>query len=307
MNIIDNNAKAPYDATAVILGDFDGLHRAHTAIIEKAVRYAKENDCKAGVFLFEENTKKFLEKKQLSLITDNEEKNHILKKLGVDFIYKVRFDREFSEKTPEDFVAYLKDKLSIKAVFCGYDYSFGHKAAGDASMMQKMGKELGFDVNIMPQITIEGYTVSSTYIRELLENGDIRKANLFLGRRFSLGGIVERGLRNGTKLGFPTANVKCNDEIVIPMSGVYAGYSYVNGIEYKSVINVGNNPTFNAKRITVESHILDFCEDIYDKNIRVSFVERIRGDIKFNSIDELSAQINNDACEAYRILEKEEL
>ena len=305
MDIITENARVPYDKTAVVLGDFDGLHLAHTAIIKEALNYAKNNGLKTGVFLFEENTKKFLEKRNIRLITDNEEKNRILEELGVDFIYKVKFDSEFSEKTPEEFIKYLTENLNIKAVFCGYDYKFGHKASGDSELMQSMGKSYGFDVFVMQKITIENNIVSSTYIRELLENGDVKKANLFLGREFSIGGFVEKGLQNGRKLGFPTANVHYSDESVIPMTGVYAGYSYIDGIRHNSVINVGNNPTFNAEKITIESHILDFCEDIYDKNIRVSFVERIRGDIKFASLEELSKQIKNDAQVARKMLCKE--
>ena len=177
--------------------------------------------------------------------------------------------------------------------------------SGDSELMQSMGKSYGFDVFVMQKITIENNIVSSTYIRELLENGDVKKANLFLGREFSIGGFVEKGLQNGRKLGFPTANVHYSDESVIPMTGVYAGYSYIDGIRHNSVINVGNNPTFNAEKITIESHILDFCEDIYDKNIRVSFVERIRGDIKFASLEELSKQIKNDAQVARKMLCKE--
>lgn len=305
MNIIDKDIKVPYGETAVILGDFDGLHKAHTAIIADAVEYARHNGIKAGVFLFEENTKKFLEKKNIRLITDNEERAYILKKLGVDFMYKVKFDLKFSEKTPSEFAKYLKEKLNAKAVFCGYDYRFGHKASGDAKMMREFGKKYGFETFVMPQIKIDGSVVSSTYIRTLLQTGDIKKANLFLGREFSISGVVEEGLKNGTKMGFPTANLCVNADIIIPDSGVYAGYSYIDGIKYKCVINIGNNPTFNAKKITVESHILDFCEDIYGKNIRISFVERIRGDIKFKGMEQLACQIKNDVLMARDILKEE--
>lgn len=305
MNIINNDITLPYGETAVILGDFDGLHKAHTAIIAEAVEYARHKGIKVGVFLFEENTKKFLQKKSIKLITDNEERVCILEQFGVDFMYITKFDRDFCEKTPFEFAKYLKEKLNISAVFCGYDYRFGHKASGDAQMMQKLGQELGFETFIIPQIKIDGNTVSSTYIRTLLQTGDIKKANLFLGRNFSLSGVVEEGLKNGTKMGFPTANLCVDDSIIIPDSGVYAGYSYIDGIQYRSVINVGNNPTFNAKKITVESHILDFCEDIYDKNIRISFVERIRGDIKFEGMEQLAKQIKEDALKAREILKEE--
>lgn len=302
MDIIHENTVVPYDGTAVVLGDFDGLHAAHTAIIKNGTEYAKRYGLKSGVMLFEENTKSVLENINVELITENEEKIRLLEDMGLDFAYMVRFDREFMRKTPEEFIRYLSDKLRAKAVFAGYDYKFGHMAAGNADTLSKLSKEYGMEAVILPEMKIGGKTVSSTYIRSLIKSGKMEEAAEFLGREFSICGKVEKGLQNGRKMGFPTANISYSPKIVLPCTGVYAGFTYVKGKKYKSVINVGNNPTFGAERITVESHILDFDCDIYGEYVRVSFAKRIRGDIKFKNMKELTEQIEKDVKASESIL-----
>lgn len=302
MDIIHENTVVPYDGTAVVLGDFDGLHAAHTAIIKNGTEYAKRYGLKSGVMLFEENTKSVLENINVELITENEEKIRLLEDMGLDFAYIVRFDREFMRKTPEEFIRYLSDKLRAKAVFAGYDYKFGHMAAGNADTLSKLSKEYGMEAVILPEMKIGGKTVSSTYIRSLIKSGKMEEAAEFLGREFSICGKVEKGLQNGRKMGFPTANISYSPKIVLPCIGVYAGFTYVRGKKYRSVINVGNNPTFGAERITVESHILDFDCDIYGEYVRVSFAKRIRGDIKFKNMKELTEQIEKDVKASESIL-----
>lgn len=301
MDIINENRIVPYEKTAVALGDFDGLHAAHTELIRKGMEYARKNNLKIGVFLFEENTKSVLEQ-NIRLITENEDRLRLIEDTGVDFVYKVRFDSAFMKKTPEEFIEYLVEKLHICAVFTGYNYRFGYKAQGDTQMLLGAGEQYGFKTFILPQMSIDGETVSSTHIRSLIEQGRVEEAKKFLGRSFYIGGTVERGLQNGRKMGFPTANVSYNEKLVIPESGVYAGLTYVHGEEYKSVINVGNNPTFNGARVTIESHLFDFDEEIYGEKIKVSFVKKIRDDIKFGGTEQLARQIQKDAAEAERIL-----
>ncbi len=296
MNIVYSSPKEIYEDTLIILGNFDGLHIGHIRVIENGLKYAKEHSLKSGVFMFENHTR------NAKLITPNELKFEILENIAPDFLYIEKFDEILMKKSPEEFVQMLIKKFGIKAVCIGYDYHFGYMAQGDANTMYELGKKYNFDVIVTEKIALDDITVSSTYIRDLIKMGDVKGASRFLGRYFVLEGKVEEGLHNGTKLGFPTANISINEFALLPKNGVYAGYTTINKRKYKSVINVGNNPTFDAKKITVESHIIDFDEDIYGKDATVSFVEHIRDDIKFNSLDELVKQISHDKEMATKIL-----
>lgn len=234
------------------------------------------------------------------LITPNKLKLELFEQLSPDFVYIRKFTKEFMQKSPEGFIQELINEMGMRAVCTGFDYRFGHKAQGDIKTLQELGEKYNFDVLVTDAVSLEGHIISSTYIRELISYGDMEKTKKFLGRSYCIEGIVEKGLQNGTKLGFPTANVSIEENTILPKSGVYIGFTEVDGEKYKSVINVGNNPTFDAEKITVESHILDFSEDLYGKEIKVYFDKRIRGDIKFASLDELIEQINEDIEEARR-------
>ena len=291
MEVIRN--KVDYDGTVVALGNFDGLHVAHMTIIRNGIQYAKEHGLKSGVLLFDENTKGVTQGK-IELRTPNEAKLELLEREKPDFVFMEKFDKEFMKKTPEEFVLYLVNNLHVKAVCVGYDYSFGFKAQGDVEMLKKFGEKYGFKVFVTDVIKIDGRVVASTYIRQVIKSGEMEEAERFLGRRYCIEGNVVKGLQNGRKMGIPTANVDYDINMALPKAGVYAGITYVSGKRLKSVINVGKNPTFGAEKLTVESHILDFDEDIYGEYIRVSFAKRLRGDIKFNSMEELKNQIQND-------------
>lgn len=291
MEVIRN--KVDYNGTVVALGNFDGLHVAHMTIIRNGIRYAKEHNLKSGVLLFDENTKGITEGK-IELITPNEAKIELLEREKPDFVFMEKFDKEFMTKTPEEFAQYLVNKLRVKAVCVGYDYSFGYKAQGDVEMLKSLGEKYGFKVFVTDVIKIDGRIVASTYIRKVIKSGDMEEAERFLGRRYCIEGSVVKGLQNGRKMGIPTANVDYDINMALPKEGVYAGITYVNGRRLKSVINVGKNLTFGAKKLTVESHILDFDEDIYGEYIRVSFAKRLRSDIKFNNMEELKNQIQLD-------------
>lgn len=282
-----------YDGTVAALGNFDGLHVAHMTIIRNAIRYASENNLKSGVLLFDENTKGVTQG-GIELITPNEAKLELLEREKLDFVFMEKFDADFMRKTPEEFVRYLIDKLKIKAVCVGYDYSFGYKAEGDVKLLKHFGEKYGFEVFVTDAISVDGILVASTYIRQLIKSGEMEQAEKFLGRRYCIEGRVVRGLQNGTKMGIPTANVDYDANMALPKEGVYAGITYVDGKRLKSVINVGKNLTFEAKKLTVESHILNFNEDIYDTYIRVSFAKRLRDVVKFSGVDSLINQIRAD-------------
>lgn len=294
MEIIRQGENVPYDKTIVALGNFDGLHRAHMAIMSRCRKYAREKGYKCGVLLFNEHTLSVITNKSVSTITTERQKLDILDAVGMDFVYIRDFDREYMNLSPEEFVIRLTEVLNIAAVCVGYDYTFGRNAAGNTTVLKQLGEKYGFDTVVLDEIDFEGLTVKSTTIRRLISEGEIEKANGLLGRNFEITGRVVKGLQNGTKIGIPTANVEYESCMLLPQNGVYAGYTYVDGKKYKSVINVGNNPTFNADKITIESHILGFNGNIYDKIISVVFVRRLRGEIKFSGIDELVKQINYD-------------
>lgn len=294
MKVFRDDPQIFYEGTVVALGNFDGLHVAHMQIVRNGIRYAKEHGLKSGVLLFEENTKNFTGKKRIKLITPNTAKLELLEREDADFVIMRRFTREVMEKSPEEFFMFLLNELHVRAICCGYDYSFGYKAAGKVDTLKELGAKYGVEILVTDMVKIDDTIVSSTVIREMINDGDMENVERFLGRRYCVEGPVVKGLRNGTKLGFPTVNVCYDPKMALPKPGVYAGITYANGKRLKSVINVGNNPTFGADRITVESHILDYDENLYGEYVRVSFAKRLRGEIKFDSLDALKAQIAKD-------------
>ncbi len=280
--------------TVVALGNFDGLHKAHTEVIKKCVEEAYERDVKSTVLLFFEHTQNITENINVKLLTDLDTKLEILDGMGVDIVFMKHFTREFMELSPAEFVDFLHRELNPVALCAGYDYRFGHKAEGNIKTLKELCRGKGIDVFITDEVK-EGETpVKSTAIRQYLASGEVEKANALLGRNFALRGEVKKGFQNGRKIGVPTANVGVLENIILPLDGVYMGYTKVEGKKYKSLINVGNNPTVNGKDTTVESHILDFSGDIYGKVIEVEFCKRLRGEIKFASLEELKKQIEKD-------------
>lgn len=302
MEIFYSGETVNVEGSVVALGNFDGLHIAHMMIINNCIDFAKSRGLKSGVLLFDHHSTEVTRSRNVSLIMPNENKIEILEKTGIDFVYLRKFDKEFMERTPLEFVRFLRSCLKIRGICVGYDYRFGHKAKGDTELLKKLGTIYGFEVSVAECVTDGGYIVGSTLIRKLINNGEVKKAAHLLGRNFFVDGIVVEGLQNGRKMGYPTANVDFDPRMAIPSDGVYAGYTYIDSVRYKSVINIGNNPTFDGKKITLESHIIDFDADIYTKYIRVEFVRRIRGEKKFSGMDELKAQISSDMKKAEEIL-----
>ncbi len=292
MNIIKKLDTA--ERTAVALGNFDGLHKAHGQVIRKCVREAYERHIKSAVLLFFEHTQNIIENAPVKLITDHETKMKLLEKMGVDIVFIKHFTKEFMELSPEEFVEFLVRELNPVTVCVGYDYRFGYKAEGDIKTLRALCEEKGIDVIVTDEVKEGDVPVKSTAIRQYISMGEIEKANGMLGRNFTLCGEVKKGFQNGRKIGVPTANVGVSENVILPLDGVYMGYTNVDGKKYKSLINVGNNPTVNGKKITVESHILDFNEDIYGKTIEVEFCKRLRGEIKFASLEDLKKQIEKD-------------
>lgn len=307
MKLIYGDISLPYKNTAIALGDFDGVHTAHRSVFSALRKYASENGVMCGVFLFAENTKTVTQKRTVKLLTTFNEKINIISEYGIDFAVIMHFDKNMMEMQPDEFAHMLRQKLHAEAVFAGYDYKFGANASGDIKTLNRLGEKHGFMVFESKKITRDGRKISSSYIRNLVKEGNVSEAKKFLGRSYTVTGEVLHGYGNGKKIGFPTVNIGYDDDKLLPKNGVYAGFTLIGEDRCKSVINVGMNPTFEAKKTTVESYIENFSGDLYGKKITVEFRDRIRDDVKFSSAEELIKQIKNDIKKADELLFKAEV
>lgn len=279
------------------LGNFDGLHVGHMALVNTLISESKLGGYGSMVYTFTKHPENIMRKKLFTpLITTVNKKVELLQQTPLDYLYFDEFTEEFSRLEPEEFVKkILVEKLKAKLVVAGFNYCFGFKGQGEVADMKKFGEKFGFKVVTIPPIKTENEVVSSTAIRNALTKGDIRKVFKLLGRHYSITGEVVGGRRIGNTIGFPTANILPEEYLIIPPYGVYITKTLLDGKYYPSATNIGVNPTFEAlKRPTVETHILDFEEDIYGKNIEVFFLARLRGEKKFNNKDELVEQMHKD-------------
>ncbi len=296
MEIINiENFKENRFKTAIALGNFDGVHIGHQKLIKEMVENAKKNGLKSSVLLFHNHTKTVLEGKGPKLITSLKQKYDLIENLGVDIIYTMNFNENIMKLSPEEFVrGILIEKLKCKAVAVGTDYRFGHKASGNADLLTELGNKFNFLVNIVSPMYVDDEIVSSTKIRELIAEGDLDMAKILLGRDYSVLGNVIHGKKMGTKLGFPTANIELLENYIIPKKGVYNTRTIIDNNKYLSATSVGYNPTFNEDRLKIESHIIDFNDNIYGKTIELVFIQYLRDEFKFETLDLLKEQMGKD-------------
>ena len=283
----------------VTIGSFDGVHTGHRKIINALYERAQEKGGDSIVITFETHPRFFLNPEYaLKLITTNDEKTDILKSMGIKHVLMLRFSREMADLSAMDFYnGLLIQKLGVKDIIIGYDHAFGKDREGGIELLQKLGAENEINVERIEEELVDGKTVSSTWIRDELAEGNMAFVNRLLGRAYSISGYVVRGEGRGRLLGYPTANVQPgNDKKVVPADGVYAAAVLIDGFskELPGMLNIGTNPTFDGKKRTVEGNIFDFNADLYGKEMTVFFYERIRGEIKFNGIEELKTQIQID-------------
>jgi riboflavin kinase/FMN adenylyltransferase len=283
--------------TGVGLGNFDGLHIGHMALVNTLINESRLNGLESVIYTFTRHPENIMRKKLCTpLITTFEKKEELLSQTPLDCLYFDRFTEEFSRLDPRSFVKeILVDRLKVKLVVAGFNYRFGYKGQGDTDYLKELGKEFGFRVVVIPPIKAENTVVSSTSIRHYLEMGYMEKVFKMLGRHFSISGKVVSGKQIGRTIGFPTANILPESYLVLPLKGVYITKTLLDGKFYPSMTNIGYNPTFEALlRPTVETYLLDFDEDIYNRKIEVFFLERLRDETKFSSKEELIDQMNKD-------------
>ena len=289
----------------ITLGNFDGLHLGHQELIRKIIHRAKETGGLSMVVTFRPHPLKILAPEKCPpLISIYEEKIELLDKLGIDVLVKIPFTLDFSAMEPRAFVKdILVDLLGAKEIFVGSNYRFGKGRKGNIQMLRDLGKELGFIVREVEQVSLNSEVISSTRIRQLLINGDVEHAAKLLGRPYALCGVVIKGDGRGKGLGFPTANLAPRHSL-IPSNGVYAVRLLVRDKYYDGIVNIGLRPTFDAKSMAIEVHIFDFNEDIYGEEMTVYFANKIREEKKFDSADSLIGQITKDISAAKTILAK---
>lgn len=299
MRVIYNSCDAESfnEASGVGLGNFDGVHIGHMALINTLIGESRLNGLKSIVYTFTKHPENILRKKLLTpLITTVNKKVSLLKETPLDYLYFDEFDERYSRMDPEAFAGeILADKLKAKLAVAGFDYRFGYRGEGDVRLLEELGRRFGFRVIVIPPVKIDNSIVSSTMIRQKLARGDMERVFKLLGRHYSITGTVTGGRRIGSRIGFPTANIHPEDYLIIPQNGVYVTKTLLDGKLYGGVTNIGKNPTFgDSDAISVETHILDFDEDIYNKSIEVFFLVKIRNERRYSSKEALIERIKKD-------------
>ncbi len=294
---------ADFGPATVSVGNFDGVHRAHTQVLHQIVQRARQNKLKAVAVAFEPHPGRILRPDAgLKLLTPTPEKLRLLETCGLDAVFLLPFTRDLSLLTPRQFAErILKRKLHAREVHEGYNFHFGHKAAGDVSLLVEFGKEMGFSVVVYPEMRLRGESVSSSRIRQLLREGQASRARHLLGRTFCILCTAGRGRGYGSKYTVPTINLSRYGEL-IPKDGVYVTRTRVGQECFDSVTNIGNRPTFGVDSFAVESHLLNFhpLELTPETEVEIHFLERLRDEIKFPSVEALREQIARDVKKARR-------
>lgn len=297
------NIVGPIPYPVVAIGNFDGVHIGHQAVFRRAAEKAREKSGTSVVLTFQPHPLKIIAPERVPpLLTTFRKKMELIRLCGIDMAVCAHFNRRFADQRPRDFAQnVLVGAIGAREVVVGFDYGFGRGREGTISYLQKTGEEFGFDVHVVDPVKVGGQPVSSSRVRELIEEGKMEMAARYLGRPYSLSGPVVKGFKTGGKIGFPTANIDAS-RALIPGTGVYAIYAVHENRRYRGVANVGFNPTFHRDRLSVEAHIFDFDDKIYGQEIEALFIKRIRSEIEFKSADELVEQIKKDIETAKTLL-----
>lgn len=299
------NLNSPLAGSILTIGNFDGVHLGHRELLSRVVSKARAVNLPSVVMTFEPHPVKVLHPdRKLPRIFDFDDQREQLEAIGIDILVVEPFSREFSQIPAERFVRdWVYKALSPREIVVGYDFSFGANRQGSIDFLREKAELLGVAVEVVAPVKVDDVLVSSTRIRQAVEDGDVSLATKLLGREFYLRGLVEKGAGRGKTIGIPTANLRGTSELV-PKRGVYAAWATVRGQKYKAVVNNGLNPTFkqSVQSLSVEAHLLGFSGDLYGETLRLDFVQRLRDEVKFGSAEELVAQIRIDIGEGERLL-----
>lgn len=283
------------EPTVLSLGKFDGLHRGHELLMDYVFQKKKEG-LKAAIFTFDIPPKRNVENILAKVLTTNKEKCRLFESIGIDYLVECPFTKEVMCMEPEAFIEMIVKQLNVKCLVVGKDFHFGHNRRGDYQMLQQHAKRYGYEVEVVDKMQEDGRDISSTFVREQIIAGNIEKANELLGYDYFVEGTVLHGRNMGKAvLGIPTINLLPEEEKLLPPFGVYVSVTEWNGKTYPGITNIGCKPTVEGNNpVGVETHIFDFAENLYGKEVKVSFISRVREEKKFDSLDALKKQMTHD-------------
>jgi riboflavin kinase / FMN adenylyltransferase len=298
---------APGRPSAVTIGVFDGVHRGHQHLVALLCERARAEGLAAVALTFNPHPRTVLRPgSAITYLTSLEERVELLQALGLDAVGVLAFTSELAQLSPRDFLALLVDELQLRLLMVGPDFALGRNRSGTIGVMRQVGEELGFRVEVAPLLAEDGEKVGSSSVRQALSEGDVERVARLLGRPFSLRGPVVIGDRRGRTLGFPTANIAIGLDRALPEYGIYVTRAYVRETAHESCTSIGIRPTFDVEpHRTVETLIVDFDENIYGQEMRIELLERLRGELKFESADDLVAQMHRDVEQARAYFRRE--
>jgi riboflavin kinase/FMN adenylyltransferase len=306
MKLIDGieNLTERYSYPVLTIGNFDGVHLGHQAIFQMLVERAKKKNGTSIVFTFEPHPLRVIAPERApKLLTTFKDKVNLIRTAGIDVVICANFNNEFARLQAEDFVKdVLSEAIGIKEIFVGSNYQFGRGRKGTPELLRELSRKYEFEVVIIQEIKLNNITISSSKIRTLIAKGRVEEAAVFLGRHYSVEGMVIEGAKRGKRLlNIPTANIAAFNEL-LPKDGVYAVTVDLNGEIYGGAVNIGCKPTFEDKKFSFEVHIIDFDGKLIGKTLRINFIKRIRDEIKFSNIEDLAAQMRKDIENIRQIL-----
>lgn len=293
----------PPRETILTIGVFDGVHLGHHHLLRHLLLRAQQENLLSGVVTFDRHPQTILSPQTwLSWLTTLEDRTTLLRKFGVELIVVLPFTREIAQISAGNFVQLLKQYLKMRRLVIGPDFALGKEREGNVSRLQALGQEIGFSVEVVSPVVLDGVVISSTAIREALAYGDMKRVEKLVGRPFSFTGEVVPGAGRGRALGFPTANLEAKPEQALPRDGIYATISQINQELFPSVTNIGIRPTFGGGKHIVEVYLLDYEGELYGEKLRIDFIDRLRDEKRFESAEQLKAQIRRDVEQARLIL-----
>jgi riboflavin kinase/FMN adenylyltransferase len=296
----------PQGETLLAIGVFDGVHAGHRYLLKQLQKRAAEKHLLSGVLTFNPHPQSVLHPDdQLPWLSNLEDRVTTLQQLGVDIVAVLTFTPKLAQLTAQDFMSLLKKYLKMRGIMVGPDFALGRGGEGNISLLRTLGNQMEFSVEVIPPYTINGELVSSTLIRQALIQGDMKRVEKLMGHHFYLRGKVITSDKRGRALGFPTANLESKPQQALPNNGIYATITHVDGKQFPSATNIGTRPTFGEGRKMVENHLLNYKGNLYGKEIRVEFVQKLRDEKRFASSEELKTQIERDVRKVQALLAKD--